>query len=139
MEAEDRNKDAQMQEWERLAKGTFWDYLGSQVETVNERQAVVTLEIKPHHHNMIGIVHGGVHATLLDSAMGLLAMVNRPNCNVVTTNLNMNYVAKSSSGKMIVTAELIHSSRTMITAHAFAKMDNGVLCAFGTGTFRVSQ
>ncbi|GAA0392982.1 PaaI family thioesterase [Paenibacillus motobuensis] len=139
MEAEDRHKDAHMQELARLAKGTFWDYLGSQVETVNERQVVVTLEIQPHHHNMIGIVHGGVHATLLDSAMGLLAMVNRPNCNVVTTNLNMNYVAKSSTGKMIVTAELIHSSRTMITAHAFARMDNGDLCAFGTGTFRVSQ
>jgi uncharacterized protein (TIGR00369 family) len=138
VDAEDRHKDAHMQELARLAKGTFWDYLGSQVETVNERQVVVTLEIQPHHHNMIGIVHGGVHATLLDSAMGLLAMVNRPNCNVVTTNLNMNYVAKSSTGKMIVTAELIHSSRTMITAHAFARMDNGVLCAFGTGTFRVS-
>lgn len=138
MEAEDHQKDVHMQELARLAKGTFWDYLGSQVEIVNERQVVVTLEIKPHHHNMIGIVHGGVHATLLDSAMGLLAMVNRPNCNVVTTNLNINYVAKSSIGKMIVTAELVHSSRTMITAHAFARMDNSDLCAFGTGTFRVS-
>ncbi|WMT38906.1 PaaI family thioesterase [Paenibacillus sp. D2_2] len=138
MEVDSNQKDVYMVEWERLSKGTFWEYLGAQVETVDDRQVVVSLEIKPHHHNLIGIVHGGVHATLLDSAMGLLAMMNRPNCNVVTTNLNMNYVAKSSSGKMIVTAELIHTSRKMITAHAFARMDNGDLCAFGTGTFRVS-
>jgi len=138
VESEDRHNKVHMQEWERLSKGSFWDYLGAQVEQVNDRQVVVTLEIQPHHHNLIGIVHGGVHATLLDSAMGLLAMVNRPNCNVVTTNLNMNYVAKSSTGKMIVTAELIHISRKMITAHAFARMDNGDLCAFGTGTFRVT-
>ncbi|GGG06260.1 PaaI family thioesterase [Paenibacillus aceti] len=138
MEADEHHKETHMQEWDRLSKGTFWDYLGSQVETVDERHVVVTLEVKPHHHNLIGIVHGGVHATLLDSAMGLLAMVNRPGCKVVTTNLNMNYVAKSSTGRMIVSAELIHSSRTMITAHAFARMDNGDLCAFGTGTFRVS-
>ncbi|MEI0737597.1 PaaI family thioesterase [Paenibacillus sp. JTLBN-2024] len=63
----------------------------------------------------------------------------RPEANVVTVGLNMNYVAPTSEGRVLVTAELIHSSRKLITAQAFARKENGDLLAFGTGTFRVLE
>lgn len=125
--------------WQTASKGTFWDHLGCVVEEATLTKVVISLQIEYHHLNLIGILHGGVHATLLDSAMGLMAMVGRPTANVVTVNLNVNYVASVGEGKVIVTAEPVHSSRKLVTVQAYARTEKGDLLAFGTGTFRVKD
>ncbi|AOZ91817.1 PaaI family thioesterase [Paenibacillus crassostreae] len=124
-------------EWEQLAKSTFWGFVGCVFEELKEQKVVVSIDILPHHLNQIGILHGGVHATLIDSAMGLIGMIARPENNIVTTNLTLNYVAPVEKGKVFVTAEIIHSSRKLINTQAYVRTENGELCAFGTGTFRV--
>lgn len=121
------------------AEHTFWGYLGCVLDRIDERQVVVSLTILPHHLNLLGILHGGVHATLIDSAMGIAAMAARPNESVVTTNLNMHYVAPVSEGKITVTANLMHMSRKMITTQGEVRTEDGELCAFGTGTFRIIE
>jgi uncharacterized protein (TIGR00369 family) len=138
MKADSEELRQRLELWNQAAVGSFVDYLGCQVEEANEHRVVMTLEIRPHHLNLIGIVHGGVHATLIDSAMGLLAMIAKPEASVVTTNLNLNYVAKAESGRITVTAEMVHVSRKSVTTMAYARMDQGEICAFGTGTFRVT-
>lgn len=138
MEADSIRRHPKWEEWNRAAAGTFWDVLGCTIETVNDRQVIVSFEIQRHHLNLIGIVHGGVYASVIDSAMGMLAMIAKPEASVVTTNLNMNYVAKAGQGRITTTAELLHSSRKSITAQAFSRLEDGTLCAFGTGTFRVT-
>jgi uncharacterized protein (TIGR00369 family) len=136
-ESNTTNTHPQLERWRKKAESTFWGLVGCEFEQLTEKQITVSLDIQPHHLNLIGIVHGGVHATMIDSAMGLMAMVARPQDNVVTTNLNMNYVAPTGKGKMIVTAEIVHMSRKMVTTQAYARNENGDLLAFGTGTFRV--
>ncbi|MWV42458.1 hotdog fold thioesterase [Paenibacillus sp. HJL G12] len=122
---------------ERAAKNTFWDFIGCEIVEIDEKKVVVAFDIQPHHLNLIGILHGGMHASVIDSAMGLIVMLARPGVSVVTVGLNMNYVAPTSEGRVLVSAELIHSSRKLITAQAYARKENGDLLAFGTGTFRV--
>ncbi|MBP1999076.1 uncharacterized protein (TIGR00369 family) [Paenibacillus shirakamiensis] len=128
---------AALRRMERAAKDTFWDYLGCQIESLDTEKAVVSFDIQPHHLNLIGILHGGVHASVIDSTMGLIVMLARPESSVVTINLNMNYVAPTKQGKVLVTANIIHSTRKLITAEAYARQETGELLAFGTGTFRV--
>ncbi|MUG45757.1 PaaI family thioesterase [Paenibacillus woosongensis] len=140
MNADTEDKDAlqrNIEKWNAMAQNTFWDYLGCEIAEIQEGKVIVTLDIQPHHLNLIGIVHGGVYATLVDSAMGLTAMLARPHDSVVTTNLSMNYVAKAEQGRISVTAEIVHSSRKSISTQAYARLENGELCAFGSGTFRV--
>jgi uncharacterized protein (TIGR00369 family) len=137
METDSKKTHPDLEHWKKAAENTFWDFLGCEFEGLNERQVIISLEIKPHHLNLIGILHGGVHATMIDSAMGLIAMIARPEARVVTTNLNMNYVAPTEEGRIFVTAEIVHSSRKMINTQAYARKENGDLCAFGTGTFRI--
>ncbi|MET3848975.1 PaaI family thioesterase [Paenibacillus sp. OAE614] len=128
-----------LKQLENAAKHTFWDFIGCELVELKGDQVVVAFDILPHHLNLIGIVHGGMHASAIDSAMGILIMLARPEANVVTVNLNMNYVASTGEGRVIVTAEIIHSSRKLITAQAYARKENGDLLAFGTGTFRVLE
>lgn len=128
-----------IEQWRQKAETTFWGWLGCEFVDLNEREVTVALDVKPHHLNLIGILHGGVHATLIDSAMGLMAMAARPDESVVTTNLNLNYVAPAGLGRIAVTAELVHMSRKMVTTQAYARNAGGELLAFGTGTFRVIE
>jgi len=44
--------------------------LGMQLASIEAGRAVFTLEPQEYHYNPIGSVHGGVYATLLDSAAG---------------------------------------------------------------------
>ncbi|MDU0332745.1 MULTISPECIES: PaaI family thioesterase [Paenibacillus] len=138
MKADSEELQQRLALWNQAAIGSFVDYLGCEVVEANEQRVVMCLQIQPHHLNLIGIVHGGVHATLIDSAMGLLAMIAKPEASVVTTNLNLNYVTKAVKGSITVTAELVHISRKSVTTMAYARLDQGEICAFGTGTFRVT-
>lgn len=129
----------ELERWRKKAEASFWGFVGCQFESLSDRQVVVSLDVQSRHLNLIGIAHGGIHATLMDSAMGLMAMIARPEESVMTTNLNLNYVAPMGIGRMVVTAELLHKSRKMITTQAYARNGNGDLLAFGTGTFRVIE
>mgnify|MGYP001333700635 FL=1 len=121
----------------QVAQGTFWDFLGARLESFAPDHVVVALDVQPHHLNLIGILHGGVYATLLDSAMGLAAMAAKPDESLVTTNLNIHYLSPVRLGTIKVTGKILHSSRKMITTEGRVHNSDGELCAFGTGTFRV--
>jgi uncharacterized protein (TIGR00369 family) len=123
---------------EESAKGTFWEYIGANLSALDASRVVITLSLQPHHLNHMGIMHGGVHATLLDSAMGLAAMASRPKDRIVTTNLNIHYLAPVDGGGVVtVTSEVLHISRKLITTQGQVFNEKGELCAHGTGTFRV--
>ncbi|MFB9273990.1 PaaI family thioesterase [Cohnella cellulosilytica] len=129
----------EMEQWKAKAELTFWGWVGCAFERVDERRIVVSLDVKPRHLNLIGILHGGVHATMIDSAMGLAAMIARPNAGVVTTHLNLNYVAPVRSGRILVEAEIVHLSRRTATTQARVRTEDGELLAYGTGTFRMLE
>ncbi|WP_068774727.1 PaaI family thioesterase [Paenibacillus sp. FJAT-26967] len=119
------------------AKDTFWDYLGCELVEASTEKVVIRLDAQQHHLNLIGIVHGGVTSSLLDNAMGIVLMLARPDEKIVTTNLNVQFVAPMQPGELIVTAELVHQTRKMLTASGRVTDGQGRLGTLGTGTFRV--
>ena len=131
-----QNKLAHLSE---LARRTFWGYVGCELEYMEDSKVVVTLEVQEHHLNLIGILHGGVHATLLDSAMGILAMTARPGERVVTSSLNIHFTSPVRIGKVTVIAEILHKSGKTITTQGKLRSDTDTLCAFATASFRVIE
>ncbi|WNR42208.1 PaaI family thioesterase [Paenibacillus roseipurpureus] len=126
-----------LQQLAASAESTFWGFLGCEFVTMENGAITIALEAKPHHLNPIGMVHGGVTSSLLDTAMGIIAMIARPEEKVVTTNLNVHFVSPLYAGRLLVTAELVHQSRKMITAQGRVVDSEGNLGTMGTGTFRV--
>lgn len=121
----------------RNAEKTFWGHLGCRVESVSQQKVEIALEIQDHHLNSLGILHGGVYASMLDSAMGLLAMYAKQNAKIVTTNLNIHYVSPIRAGQIRVNTSLLHESAKTITAQGIATGDDGAVLAIGTGSFRI--
>ncbi|SFI73057.1 uncharacterized domain 1-containing protein [Paenibacillus sp. UNC496MF] len=121
---------------EAAAKKSFWGYLGFELVTAESGKAVIALQVRPEHLNMAGIVHGGVLASMLDNAMGLVAILACPGDGTVTTGLNVHYLRPSSEGRLTCEAALIHRSRRTLTLEGRIADNKGDLLAWGSGTFR---
>jgi len=119
------------------ARSTFWGYLGCELVPGHEHEAVVELDIREHHRNLIGIMHGGVHTALLDSAMGLAAMAARPDEDVVTSSLNIHFTSPARAGRVRAIATVVHMSRRTITTEGRLFTEDGKLSSMATASFRV--
>lgn len=133
------DQDQELQRMAELAEPTFWGYLGCEFIGMDEGKVTIAIDAKAHHLNPIGIVHGGVLSSLLDNAMGIAAMAQRPQEKVVTTNLNVTFVSPLHAGRLLVTAEVVHQSRKMITAQGRVTDAGGNLGTIGIGSFRVTS
>ena len=86
---------------------------------------VVTFTLTPceSHYNPIGMVHGGVTATLLDSAMGCAVHSELPpGVGYTTLELNANYLRPilAETGSVRCRARVVHRGGTVATAEGRA-------------------
>ena len=117
----------------KLRNNPFQHFVGIEVLKLGGGKSVLQLELKEHHFNLYGIPHGGVHATLLDIAMGTAASFpdsSGREVDSVTLNLSIDYIAPPSSriltakgkvtkkGKSIAycTAEIFDEDKTLIAS-----------------------
>ncbi len=104
---------------------------------VAEGRAVFVCEPAEYHYNPIGLVHGGVAATLLDSAMGCAVHTTLPaGVGYTTLEIKVNYVRPLSpdSGELRCEGRLIHRGRTTATAEGRVTDADGRLYAHATTT-----
>ena len=133
----EQDREKYMEAMSKAAEPTFWGYLGCQMESADENEVVVTLDARPHHLNMMGIVHGGVLSSLMDNAMGIAVMLRRPGESTVTSNLNVHFVMPAKEGKIITRARIVHETRRSVTTESRITDEKGELIALSTGSFRV--
>lgn len=89
------------------------------------------------HYNPIGVVHGGLAATLLDSALGCAVhTMLAQGIGYTTLQLNINLVRAitKETGLIKCEARTVHVGRQMATAEAEITDENGKLYAHGTTT-----
>lgn len=89
------------------------------------------------HYNPIGIVHGGLAATLLDSALGCCVHTTlAQGIGYTTMQLNVNFVRAITidTGRLKCEGRVIHGGRQMATAEASITDMNGKLYAHGSTT-----
>ena len=91
-----------------------------------------------YHYNPIGAVHGGLAATLLDSAMGCAVQTTLPaGTGYTTLELKVNYVRAITleTGRIVCEASVVHRGGTVATAEGRIVAERtGKLLAHGTTT-----
>ena len=111
--------------------------LGFTIDEVEEGRVVFTVEPGEHHYNPIGVVHGGLAATLLDSAMGCAVHSLLPQGRGYTTvEIKVNYVRaiKRESGRLRAVAKVLHIGGKIATAEGQIVDAKGQLYAHATTT-----
>ena len=104
---------------------------------LSEGRAVFTVEPAEYHYNPIGVVHGGLAATLLDSAMGCAVHSVLPaGAGYTTLEIKVNYIRALTAGTGAVRAEarVIHVGGRSATAEGKVLDAAGKLYAHGTAT-----
>jgi len=104
---------------------------------VSEGRAVFSVEPAEYHYNPLGVVHGGLAATLLDSAMGCAVHSALPAGAWYTTlEIKVNFVRAmiAETGVVRCEAKLIHLGGRTATAEGRVVDAAGKLYAHGTTT-----
>lgn len=115
------------------------------ISELSEGAAVFTVEPAEYHYNPIGVVHGGLAATLLDSAMGCAVHSTLPaGTSYTTLELKVNFIRPmtAETGRVRAEAKVIHVGRQTATAEGRIVDDAGKLYAHSTTTciiFRTSR
>jgi uncharacterized protein (TIGR00369 family) len=113
----------------------FINRLGVRVEDLAPGRALFYLDAEEWHLNGQGLLHGGVHATLLDSCMAVA--VSTLGGRTATIQMNVHFVAAAGPGRITCEAHVLHRTGRTATAEAKVHDSSGKLIAIGTGTFRI--
>lgn len=111
--------------------------MGFRITEVGEGYAVVTVVPDERHHNGIGIAHGGLAATLLDSATGCAINTMMTAGRIFTTlEMKINYVRpiRGDAGVVRCEARVIHAGSRTAYAEGRVMDEQGRLYAHGTAT-----
>lgn len=103
--------------------------MGFEIVSVEEGRVVLAAVPAEFHYNPIGVVHGGLAATLLDSAMSSAVHSTLPAGTAYTTlELKVNFVRPITvdTGRIVCEGDVLHRGSTVATAQ-------GRLVAEGTG------
>lgn len=111
--------------------------LGAIVETIEEGRVVFGLTPAEHHYNPIGSVHGGVFATLLDSACGCALQSTLPaGTGYTSLDLAVKFLRPMTvdTGPVRCTGEVISAGRRTALTRAQIHDGSGRLLAEASST-----
>jgi uncharacterized protein (TIGR00369 family) len=109
---------------------------------VEEGRAVFEVEPAEYHYNPIGVVHGGLAATVLDSALGCAVQSTLPAGSSYTTvelHVNLLRPITAHTGKLRCQSHIVHVGRRIATAEAKLLDEAGKLYAHATTTCMILQ
>ncbi len=121
---------------ERGEKSPFYQLLGMRIVEVRENYARLSVKIDKKHVQFLETVHGGVVASLADSAAAW-AVYGSSNLKgiPVTVEMKINFLKPVKSGKLIAEARNIHEGSRIFVADVEVKNDKGILVAKSLVTY----
>ena len=125
---------------ERIARALdavpFAKLLGIQLESVVAGHAVLSLSIREDHKQNQGIVHGGVIASLIDSAMAFAIIpLLAPDERTTTVDLTIHYLRPLSEGVAKASAKVVRAGRRVIVLSAELVDHKNQLAATAVSTY----
>jgi uncharacterized protein (TIGR00369 family) len=116
--------------------------IGATLEDVERGQVIFSLRADELHENPMGTMHGGVIATLVDTAMGC-AVSSTLNADegFTTLELKTNYLRAITKDTGCVTAvgRVVHAGSKTALAEAHVYDADGTLCAHATSTCMIMR
>ena len=116
--------------------------LGFDIELVEEGRVVFVLDPAEFHYNPIGSVHGGVMATLLDSALGCAVHSTLPaGVGYTSLDLDVRFLRgiTTRTGRVRCEGRVVHSGRRTALAEATITDGDGKLLATGSSSCLVFE
>jgi len=117
----------------------FQQHLGFRITDWREDFARFELPVAAHLGNRYNIPHGGVYASLIDTAMGFAGCYTGSRNDrrlAMTLSLNVNFLAQPKGTLLIAQGQRTGGGRKTFFAEAVIFDDTGIKVATGSGAFR---
>ena len=115
--------------------------LGFEIRSIEKGAVTFTLIPTEEHYNPIGMVHGGVAATLLDTVMGCAVHTTLPaGVGYTTLDISVRFqrAVTIDTGTVVATGTVVHAGRRTATAEARLVAEaTGKLLATATSTLLI--
>jgi uncharacterized protein (TIGR00369 family) len=111
--------------------------LGLCLDEVERGRTVFSIVAEEMHENPMGTMHGGIVATLVDTAMGCAVASTLPaDANFTTLELSTNFVraVTRTTGRVRAEGVVVHGGGRIVTAEARVRDDAGNLYAHAKST-----
>ena len=120
---------------EQTSPGGFAGRIGAQVEDADDGGARIAFDVRNEHLNPAGTLHGGVVATLVDTAMGQAVRTTTGADEVpATSQLTVTYLRPGKPGALVVTARVRTRGQHLTVCEADVEQD-GESVAHAVATF----
>lgn len=124
---------------ERFAASEFHrNVIGARLAHVARGEVDVSLVAEPRHLNLAGTLHGGMIATLADTATGLAFRTTLgPGMSFLTSTLSVTFLRPGRPGTVTARGRVVRTGSRFGYAEADVEDGEGRLLARATATFTV--
>ncbi len=120
---------------EMVNKSSFPNHMAMTLRSIELDKSVIELNTSRCHLQAYGIVHGGVLATLIDTATFWSVFMRIPeDAGLVNIDLKLNYLKPVDKGLLTAEGRAIRSGNSISYAESKVRDENGELVAHGTST-----
>ena len=118
----------------------FTDYCGIDILSMEDGVAQLRVELHAQLLNSAGMAHGGVLATLADSAGGAAAYsVVAEGKMAVTTDFNLTCLKSTFSGVIEATGTIVHRGRRFMRADVSLTADDRLIAKAGVSFMMIDR
>ena len=119
-----------------VRESPFPSLLSLEMTDIGTGFAVIEIDIKPKHMQLMGAVHGGVLASLVDTVTywSVYYGIEDPDAWLTTVDLKVNYLAPITGGRLIAKGKQIKVGRKLGYASAEVRSQTGDIIAHGVST-----
>jgi uncharacterized protein (TIGR00369 family) len=124
----------------RIQKSVPGRLFGFKLASIERGTAVMTMRVRPRHKQVHGVVHGGILASLADTAGALAAYPLLPRkTRLATVEMKINYLEPVDRGTILAEATLLRLGRTLAVVECEVQDADGTLAAKALITYAVSR
>ena len=121
---------------ERMKESQVITHLGFDVEKVEKGRAVFLLDVREHHKQIHGVVHGGILAALAHTTAAIAAYSVVPKgTEIATVELKINYLEPVPGGRIKADARVLRAGRNFVVAECEIWNEDNSLAAKALLTF----
>lgn len=117
-------------------RSPFFQHIGFEFVHLEAGRVKIKLRVHEALRNTQGVLHGGVHATMIDNIIGMtIRSISESSC--VTIQLNTHYLAPVRDGTIFAAGKVIRHGKTIVTGEGEITDEDGHMLAKGSGTFKL--
>ena len=121
---------------EKFENNHFPRLVGIEIDSIEPGRARLSLEVREELLQLQGIMHGGVIATIIDTAVAFAIIgTSEPDDRFTTVEMKVNYLAPIREGRIVADARLIRDGRRIVVADCDLFDSKGRLAAKGLLTY----